>query len=118
MLEFEQKQQGKMPNKYVEQSNDAKRYIAFPLLSFTMFQELKDHKQSLDDESFLDLLTTFVRGFADISSVTPIVGEYQDIPYISFKSDALEEVVDSRFKQNHLLASTETNILKLLLFEN
>ncbi|MFF2876141.1 helicase-related protein [Gottfriedia sp. NPDC057991] len=118
MLEFEQKQQGRMPNKYVEESKDEKRYIVFPLLSFTIFQELKDHKQSPDEESFLELLSLFVRGFADISSVTPIVGEYQDLPYISFKSDALEEVVDSRFKQNHLLVSTETNVLNLLLLEH
>jgi hypothetical protein len=53
----------------------------------------------------------------DVSSVTPISGKYKNIPFITFKSDALEETFESRFKQNYLLTSTETNILNLLLME-
>lgn len=117
LLEFEIEQQGQLPNKYVEKSSDEKRYVAFPLLAFTMFEELKEYDSNGTEDTFLEAIQDLARARTNVSSVTPISGKYKNIPFITFKSDALEEMFESRFKQNYLLTSTETNILNLLLME-
>jgi hypothetical protein len=117
LLKYERDKQGRLPNAYVEYSRDEKRYVAFPVLAFTMFESLKDYKPYDVEETFLEALYGLTRTFTDVTSVTPISGDYKNIPFITFKSDALEEVFESRFQQNYLLTSTETNILNLLLLE-
>ncbi|WP_033101597.1 helicase-related protein [Thermoactinomyces daqus] len=117
LLKFERENQGRFPNTYVEHSHDEKRYVAIPVLAFTMFEALRDYEPQEGEETFLDVLHSLTRMFTDVSSVTPISGRYENIPFITFKSDALEESFESLFQQNHLLTSTETNILNLLLLE-
>jgi hypothetical protein len=117
LLKYEREMQGRLPNAYVECSRDEKRYVAFPVLAFTMFESLKDYKPYDGEETFLEALYGLIRTFTDVTSVTPISGDYQNIPFITFKSDTLEEMFESRFQQNYLLTSTETNILNLLLLE-
>lgn len=117
LLKFEREKQGRLPNTYVEHSRDEKRYVAFPVLAFTMFEALRDYEPQGGEETFLDVLRSLTRMFTDVSSVTPISGKYKNIPFITFKSDALEESFERLFQQNYLLTSTETNILNLLLLE-
>ena len=118
LLEFEKHQPGYVPAKFIEGSSDQKRYLAIPLLAFTMAEELKREQEPSEGEpTFLDVLPYLVRFQADASSITPIEGVYADVPFITFISDSFEEVTKSMFQKNHLLVSTETNILNLLLMQ-
>ncbi|TCS95774.1 helicase-related protein [Hazenella coriacea] len=117
LLEYERENHRRLSNTFVENSRDDKRYVAIPVLAFSMFEAFKEYKGQDTDETFLDALYGLTRAFTDVTSVTPITSDYKDIPFITFKSDALEESFDSRFQQNYLLTSTEINILNLLLLE-
>ena len=117
LLKFERKKRGILPNIYVEQSRDEKRYVAFPVLAFTMFEALRDYNPQEGEDTFLDVMYSLTRMFTDVSSVTPILGRYKNIPFITFKSDTLEEAFEGLFQQNYLLTSTETNLLNLLLLD-
>ncbi|MGG3367864.1 MULTISPECIES: helicase-related protein [Bacillus] len=118
MLRFEQGSKGYIANTYTEMSSDEKRYVAYPLLGFSLFQKLREERLLDGSETFLEVLYGLARAFTDVSSVTPIIGEYQDIPFITFQSDSLEEVLTARFQKEYLLTSTETNILNLLMIGN
>lgn len=119
LLEYEHGKQGPLPNTYVEDTKYEKRYVAIPVLAFVMIEALRTNKPATQgaEESFLEVLQGLVQLFTDATSITPVSGEFVDLPFITFKSDALQESFDSWFKQNHLLTSTETNILNLLLLE-
>ncbi|RAL26387.1 helicase-related protein [Thermoflavimicrobium daqui] len=116
LLDYEQRQQGKLANVFREELFGQQRYVAFPILAFTMVEQLTKKKtpQNLE-ENYLDVLRGLVQSFTDVSSVTPITSDYQKIPFITFQSDALEQMFTNRFQRNQLFASTETNMINLLL---
>ncbi|MDF5715980.1 MAG: helicase, partial [Rhizonema sp. NSF051] len=104
----------------LEQNNlHLDQYYALPLFAFisgeVMSQYFANEPQEPEDERFRDILATYIRLLYPVGNVLPIGYNYQDFPFVVFRSYCLEEVRRKIFTDKYLFSSHELNVLNLIL---
>ncbi|HVB20552.1 MAG TPA: helicase-related protein [Ktedonobacteraceae bacterium] len=107
---------------YYEQETDhIDQHYAIPLLAFIAHKEMKAYFESEpeDEESpvgpFHALLSNYVRTLYPADSILPIGKNYDDFPFVIFRSFNLREARRKMFTDKYLFMSHELNILNMLL---
>ena len=105
---------------FEEQSQQFDRYYAIPLFAFVSGEEMQEYfadsqLEEPEDRRFRDILSAYVRSIYPVDSVMPIGHEYQDFPFIVFRSYSLEQSREKIFTDKYLLSSNELNVLNLIL---
>jgi hypothetical protein len=102
-----------------QDSRTPDQYYALPLLAFLQEKVLKAHFSEKPEEpevnSFRWLLFTYARTLYPITSVLPIGDDYEEFPFLLFRSFNLKEIRNRTFSDTHLLISNEMNVLNMLL---
>ena len=102
-----------------QDSRNPDQYYTLPLLAFIQEAILKQHFSEMSEEpeenSFRWLLATYARTLYPITSVLPIGDDYEEFPFLLFRSFNLKEVRNRIFSDTHLLISNEMNVLNILL---
>jgi hypothetical protein len=105
--------------RFTQDSWNPDQYYAIPLLAFLQETVLKEHfaeaAEEPEENSFRWLLSAYARTLYPIRSVLPIGDEYEEFPFILFRSFNLREVRNRIFADTHLLISNEMNVLNMLL---
>jgi hypothetical protein len=68
-----------------------------------------------EDERFRDILAAYIRLLYPVGNILPIGNNYQDFPFVVFRSYSLEEMRQKVFTDKYLLSSNELNVLNLIL---
>lgn len=99
-----------------ETSNYLDQYYAFPLFTLLSMEILPEYLETEDDEeiSFKRILSIYIKSLYNVYDILPIGYQYQDFPFILFRSYSLEKMRQQLFTQNYLLNSTELNIVNLI----
>ena len=104
---------------FTQDSRHADQYYTLPLLAFMQDDVLKQHFSDTSEEpeanSFRWLLTMYARTLYPITLVLPIGDDYDEFPFILFRSFNLREIRNRIFSDTHLLISNEMNVLNMLL---
>ncbi len=102
-----------------QDSRNPDQYYALPLLVFLQEKILKAHfsekPEEPEENSFRWLLSTYARTLYPITSVLPIGDDYEEFPFLLFRSFNLKEIRNRIFSDTHLLISNEMNVLNMLL---
>ncbi|MDF5733055.1 MAG: helicase-related protein, partial [Rhizonema sp. PD38] len=95
------------------------QYYALPLFAFisgeVMSKYFANEPQEPEDERFRDILATYIRLLYPVGNVLPLGYNYQDFPFVIFRSYCLEEVRRKIFTDKYLFSSHELNVLNLIL---
>jgi hypothetical protein len=102
-----------------QESWNPDQYYAIPLLTFLQGKVFKQHFAEIAEEpeenAFRWLLSAYVRTLYPITSVLPIGDDYEEFPFLLFRSFNLKEIRHRIFSDTHLLISNEMNVLNMLL---
>ncbi|KYC36629.1 helicase [Scytonema hofmannii PCC 7110] len=105
--------------KFEQGSKCSDRYYAFPLFAFmsgnAMSEYFSSNPEEPKEESFRDILATYIRTLYPVGNIFPIGHNYQDFPFVVFRSYSLEEMRQKIFTDKYLLSSNELNVLNLIL---
>ena len=95
------------------------QYYVLPLLAFisgeVMSQYFAGEPEEPEDQRFRDILSTYLRSLYPVSNILPIGDNYQEFPFLVFRSYALVEIRQKLFIDKYLLHSRELNVLNLIL---
>ena len=95
------------------------QYYALPLFAFisgeVMSKYFANEPQEPEDERFRDILSTYIRLLYPVGNVLPIGYNYQDFPFVVFRSYCLEEIRRKMFTDKYLFSSHELNVMNLIL---
>ncbi|MDJ0508142.1 MAG: helicase-related protein [Crocosphaera sp.] len=104
---------------YEQNSQYDDQYYAIPLYAFIIPDLLEEYFQGDDDQtekySFKDILTLYLRSLYPVSSLLPIGSQYEQFPFIIFRSYSLNELRSKLFTDKYLLNSNDINVLSLIL---
>ncbi|MFM6282464.1 MAG: helicase, partial [Dolichospermum sp.] len=104
---------------YVQKTQQNDQYYALPLFAFISGEVMKDYFQANikepEDQRFKDILSIYIRSLYPVGNVLPIGYQYQEFPFVVFRSYSLEEIRNKVFTEKYLLNSHELNILNLIL---
>ncbi|GAA6622553.1 helicase-related protein [Scytonema sp. NUACC26] len=105
--------------KFEQSSKCLDRYYAFPLFAFmsgnAMSEYFSSNPEEPMEEYFRDILATYIRTLYPVGNIFPIGHNYQDFPFVVFRSYSLEEMRQKIFTDKYLLSSNELNVLNLIL---
>lgn len=114
--------QGASPDKtqqFTQESQNLDQYYAVPLFMFpygnVIREYLSEHRDDSEDASFRVILAGYIRALFPATGILPIGDQYQEFPFILFRSYNLAEARSRAFSKNHLLISHEMNILNMIL---
>ncbi len=95
------------------------QYYALPLYAFisgkAMSEYFANEPNEPEDERFRDILAAYIRLLYPVGNILPIGNNYQDFPFVVFRSYSLEEMRQKVFTDKYLLTSNELNVLNLIL---
>lgn len=95
------------------------QYYALPLYAFISGEAMSEYfgnePNEPEDERFRDILAAYIRLLYPVGNILPIGNNYQDFPFVVFRSYSLEEMRQKVFTDKHLLTSNELNVLNLIL---
>ncbi|MDJ0601587.1 MAG: hypothetical protein QNJ37_22420 [Crocosphaera sp.] len=101
---------------YEQNSQYDDQYYAIPLYAFIIPELLEEYFQYDDDQtekySFKDILMLYLRSLYPVSNLLPIGSQYEQFPFIIFRSYSLNELRYKLFTDKYLLNSNEINILR------
>lgn len=104
---------------FEQQSQASDQYYALPLFSFIAGTQLSEYFSSEceepEDARFRDILATYIHHLYPADKTLPIGHNYQDFPFVVFRSYSLEEMRGKIFTDKYLLTSNELNVLNLIL---
>ena len=106
--------------RYLQQdSGRFDQYYAVPLFIFTSGQVMEEYfSQGLEDpenNTFRSILERYLSSLFPLGYILPIGHQYEKFPFVLFTSYTLEEIRHKLFTKQHLLTSSELNILNLIL---
>ncbi|MUG99374.1 helicase [Scytonema sp. UIC 10036] len=105
--------------KFEQSSKCLDRYYAFPLFAFmsgkAMSEYFSSNPEEPKNESFREILATYIRTLYSVGNIFPIGHNYQDFPFVVFRSYSLEEMRQKIFTDKYLLSSNELNVINLIL---
>jgi hypothetical protein len=100
-------------------SKRPEQYYSLPLFAFICGEIMEEYFSTQPDEpedqKFRDILEKYLRVLYPIDDVLPIGSNYEDFPFILFKSFNLQEIREKIFTEKYLFHSNELNVLNLLL---
>ncbi len=95
------------------------QYYAFPLFTLVAGEVLKTYfdtkQEEPEDNRFRDILARYLHNLYPVTNVLPIGTQYQDFPFVVFRSYSLEEMRLKLLTDKYLLNSNELNILNMIL---
>jgi nucleoside-triphosphatase THEP1 len=95
------------------------QYYALPLYAFISGEAMSEYfgnePNEPEDERFRDILAAYIRVLYPVGNILPIGNNYQDFPFVVFRSYSLEEMRQKVFTEKYLLSSNELNVLNLIL---
>ena len=104
---------------FLQRSQHYDQYYALPLFAFISGKVMKEYfeneTQEPEDQRFKDILSTYVRLLYPVGNILPIGHNYQEFPFVVFRSYSLEEIRNKVFTEKYLLNSHELNVLNLIL---
>ncbi|WP_353929368.1 helicase [Okeanomitos corallinicola TIOX110] len=107
---------------YIQKSQNTDQYYALPLFAFISGEVMKEYfarkTEEPEDKRFKDILYTYIRSLYPVNNVLPIGNNYQEFPFVVFRSYSLEEIRNKLFTEKYLLNSQELNVLNLILSQN
>ncbi|WP_125061141.1 helicase-related protein, partial [Aphanothece sacrum] len=104
---------------FEQDSQDEDQYYAIPLFAFISAEIMEQYFANNEEESaeytFRDILNTYIRSLYPVTNMLPIGNQYQEFPFIVFRSYGLNEIRSKLFTDKYFLNSNEINILTLIL---
>ncbi|MBF2064261.1 MAG: helicase [Calothrix sp. C42_A2020_038] len=94
------------------------QYYAFPLFAFICGDAMRayfEQPEEPKDKSFREILARYIRSSYSVGNILPIGLDYQDFPFVVFRSYSLKETRQKIFTDKYLLSSHELNLLNLIL---
>jgi len=113
----------KIPH-YEQESSHTDQHYVLPLAIFLTHKEMSDHftgKHEPEDQDnpfrlqFHTLLERYVRTLYPADSMLPIGKQYDDFPFLVFRSLSVHEARSRMFTGKYLFMSQELNIMNMLL---
>ncbi|MBK1986072.1 helicase [Sphaerospermopsis aphanizomenoides BCCUSP55] len=102
-----------------QSSQHTDQYYALPLFAFISGAVMKEYFETKpeepEDQRFKDILSIYIRSLYPVGNVLPIGHNYQEFPFVVFRSYSLEEIRNKIFTEKYLLNSNELNVLNLIL---
>jgi len=91
-------------------------YFAYPVEAFGLDISPDEYETEEDEENILRLLYTLMNSKAKITSSLPVACNYKrgEIPFLCFRSIDFDRRMTSRFLNDELVMSTDTNLLGLI----
>jgi hypothetical protein len=98
-------------SKYFEQ------FYAFPLFTLLNTQILAEYLKTEKDEdtSFKRVLEYYLKSIYNVYDILPIGYQYQDFPFILFRSYTLKQMRQQSLTKHYLFNSSKLNIVNLIL---
>lgn len=107
---------------YIQKSQHTDQYYALPLFAFISGEVMKEYFDSKpeepEDQRFKDILSIYIRSLYPVGNILPIGHNYQEFPFVVFRSYSLEEMRNKLFTEKYLLNSQELNVINLILSQN
>ncbi len=104
---------------YLQKSQHTDQYYALPLFAFISGEVMKEYfankPEEPEDQRFKDILSIYIHSLSPVSNILPIGHNYQEFPFVVFRSYSLEEIRNKLFTEKYLLNSQELNVLNLIL---
>jgi citrate lyase gamma subunit len=108
--------------KFEQQSQYDDQYYLLPLFIFICEKSLKKHFENKNSEpedmNFRDILKAYIRLIYPVMNLLPIGDNYQEFPFLLFRSYSLKELRTKIFTDRYFLTSNDLNILNLMLFKD
>jgi len=105
--------------KFEQTSQQFDQYYALPLFAFISGEAMKEYftnePEEPEDERFRDILAIYNRLLYPVGNILPIGHQYQEFPFVVFRSYSLAEIRQKIFTDKYLLTSNELNVLNLIL---
>lgn len=109
-------EQNKDSMDYINRSSIGDRYVAIPMIYMFYIKEFyKYFKKGEGEDCIRNILENYVKSYYDINSVLPITCKYEDIPFITFKSNSIGETRSNSFDDKYIFCSNEVNLISLLM---
>ncbi len=106
---------------YAQESFHTDQHYTIPLVTFVIADSMKEffankreHK-NISEATFHGLLSAYIQRLYPANSLLPLGEEYDDFPFIVFRSLNLGEVRRKMFTGKYLFMSHEFNIINMLL---
>jgi len=80
-----------------------------------MSEYFANEPEESKDQRFRNILAAYIRLLYPVGNILPIGHNYQDFPFVIFRSYSLKEVRQKIFTDKYLLSSNELNVLNLIL---
>ncbi|OON95595.1 MAG: hypothetical protein ATN36_07900 [Epulopiscium sp. Nele67-Bin005] len=95
------------------------RFAAIPLVAPFMIHKFNDYRDNPenDDDTFKKILERYVKSYYSIDNVVPISNDYENFPFIIFRSGTLEAIRSKIYNNQYIFCSSELNLLNLLLLK-
>ncbi|QBD80737.1 helicase [Ktedonosporobacter rubrisoli] len=115
--------ENKIPH-YEQESHHPDQHYVLPLVTFLTQQEMREHFAGDPEPNDADnplqlpfhtLLERYVRTLYSADSMLPIGKQYDDFPFLVFRSLNVKEARSRMFTGKYLFMSQELNILNMLL---
>ncbi len=93
-------------------------FIAMPIIgifTFSEFEAFTENTLTNNRNTFKQLLYSYLRSHYNITGVLPISSNYENVPYILFKSNNLQAIRNKIYNDRYIFCSRELNLLNLLL---
>lgn len=91
------------------------RFLAMPLVTPFIYDEFKEYIEIEGDNTFKDILQSYIKAYYSVGDVLPISSDYENIPFITFRSAALKNMRNRIYNNRYMFCSSELNLLNLLL---
>src|SRR5579883_1230567 len=105
--------------RFEQNSQAMDQYYALPLFAFISGKAMSEYfahqTKDVEDENFRDILAIYIRLLYPVGNILPIGHNYQEFPFVVFRSYSLKEVRQKRFLEKYLFNSHELNVLNLIL---
>lgn len=100
-----------------DNSKSFKQFYAFPLFTLLNTEILAEYLKTEEDEesSFRRILQYYLKSIYRVYDIFPIGYQYQDFPFILFRSYTLEEMRQQSLTKHYLFNSSKLNIVNLIL---
>ncbi|MEA5534417.1 C-terminal helicase domain-containing protein [Crocosphaera sp. XPORK-15E] len=95
------------------------QYYAIPLFAFISAEIIEqyfiDNEEESSEHKFRDILSYYIHSLYPVTHTLPIGHQYQEFPFIVFRSYSLNEMRTKLFTDKYFLNSHEINVLSLIL---
>ena len=112
----ENNKQVSMSLKDTTQAND--RFVAIPLVSPFVYESFKEYTEIEQENTFKSILQNYVKAYYSIGDILPISDEYENFPFITFRSASLMSMRARTYNSRYMFCSSELNLLNLLLLKD